>query len=137
MGLEFRGTTTLFEVFDVRASLSFYCEVLGFEVLQTAGNGEYVGWAWLRHGDVELMLNAMYDADEEPATPDPARTAAHRDTTVYIGCPAVDAAYEYLVNKGVQVNRPIVVSYGMKQLSMTDPDGYGLCLQWSVNQADG
>ena len=32
------------------------------------------------------MLNTMYEADDRPPAPDPARTAAHRDTTFYFGC---------------------------------------------------
>jgi catechol 2,3-dioxygenase-like lactoylglutathione lyase family enzyme len=134
MGLALRGTTTLLEVSDVRRSLAFYCDVLGFEVIQSAGSGEYIGWVWLRHGDVELMLNAMYDMEEEPRTPEPARVAAHRDTTLFIGCADVEGAYEYLREKGVALRPPVVAPYGMKQLAMQDPDGYGICLQWPAEQ---
>jgi glyoxylase I family protein len=28
------------------------------------------------------------------------------------------------------VNEPKVAPYGMKQLYVRDPDGYGLCFQW-------
>jgi hypothetical protein len=42
----------------------------------------------------------------------------------------VDAAYRYLVSKGLDLKEPTVASYGMKQLSLKDPDGYGICFQW-------
>jgi catechol 2,3-dioxygenase-like lactoylglutathione lyase family enzyme len=135
MGLILHGITTLLEVFDVKQSLSFYCDMLGFQVVQSAGSGEYLGWAWLRHGDVDVMLNAMYEADEVPGIPDPARLAAHRDTTLFIGCADIDGAYAYLREKGVPVRPPVVAPYGMKQLSMNDPDGYSICLQWPAEQA--
>lgn len=135
MRLELRGSVTLLEVFSVPRSISFYCDVLGFERVQSAGEGDYVGWAWLRHGDVEVMLNAMFDADETPTPADPARVAAHRDTTLFIGCPDVDGAYEVLRTKGVIVKPPAVAHYGMKQLSFSDPDGYGICLQWPAAPA--
>jgi uncharacterized glyoxalase superfamily protein PhnB len=44
----------------------------------------------------------------------------------------VDAAYEELRAKGVEVNKPDVTWYGMKQMSLQDPDGYGLCFQWEA-----
>jgi glyoxylase I family protein len=44
--------------------------------------------------------------------------------------PYVDAGYQYLTAKGLDVSPPRVTWYGMKQLSLTDPDGYGLCFQW-------
>ena len=133
MTLNLRGTVTLIEVFNVKASITFYRDVLGFEVIQSAGTGDYLGWAWLRHGDVvEIMLNAMYDPGEEPAAPDAQRAAAHRDTMLFIACPDVDGAYAYLLPKIVALKPPVDAHYGMRQLSFSDPDGYGLCLQWPV-----
>ena len=34
------------------------------------------------------------------------------------------------VELGVNVKEPRVAPYGMKQLYVTDPDGYVLCFQW-------
>jgi glyoxylase I family protein len=132
MTLDLRGTVTLIEVFNVKASIASYRDILGFEVIQSAGTGDYLGWAWLRHGDVELMLNSMYDPGEEPAAPDTQRATAHRDTTLYIGCPDVDGAYAHLLPKIATLKPPVDAHYGMRQLSFSDPDGYGLCLQWPV-----
>jgi predicted enzyme related to lactoylglutathione lyase len=127
---ELRGIVALLEVANVPHSIEFYGAALGLEVHQSAGEGGYVGWAWLRKGDVALMLNAMFDRDEEPGPVDAARAAAHRDTTLYIGCPDLDAAAAYLQAMGVMVSGPVVTTYGMRQLSFFDPDGYGICLQW-------
>jgi uncharacterized glyoxalase superfamily protein PhnB len=76
------------------------------------------------------MLNTAYEAGERPAAPDPARVAGHADTTLFFGCPDVDAAYALLRERGVEVEPPVVRDYGMKQLSLSDPDGYGLCFHW-------
>jgi glyoxylase I family protein len=135
MALNLRGTVTLIEVFNVKTSIAFYRDVLGFAVIQSAGTGDYLGWAWLRNGDVELMLNSMYDPGEEPVTPDARRAAAHRDTALFIGCPDVDGAYAHLLSKIAGLKPPVNAHYGMRQLSFSDPDGYGLCLQWPVNSA--
>jgi uncharacterized glyoxalase superfamily protein PhnB len=63
---------------------------------------------------------------------DRARVAAHGDTGLFFGCPDVDGAYEELRDKGVAVKAPKVAPYGMKQMSVQDPDGYGLCFQWKA-----
>jgi uncharacterized glyoxalase superfamily protein PhnB len=76
------------------------------------------------------MLNTAYDPEDVPEKPDAARWSGHGDTCVYFGCPDVDAAYEHLKAKGVDVKPPNVAWYGMKQLYVTDPDGFGLCFQW-------
>ena len=59
--------------------------------------------------------------------------ASHADTTLFFGCPDVDAAYAHLRAHGIEVREPAVRDYGMKQLSLADPDGYGLCFQWPVD----
>jgi hypothetical protein len=33
---------------------------------------------------------------------------------------------------GVDVKEPVIAPYGMKQLYLTDPDGYALCFQWKA-----
>jgi glyoxylase I family protein len=42
----------------------------------------------------------------------------------------VDAAYEHLRARGIDVKPPKLAPYGMKQLYVRDPDGYNLCFQW-------
>ncbi len=131
MGIEIRGMAPLLQVFDMPASIAFYRDVLGFEVVTTSPprNGHF-DWALLRLNGVELMLNTAYEQDSRPPKPDPARIAAHGDTAIYFGCPDVDAAYAHLRSRGQSVKEPKVAPYGMKQLYVHDPDGYNLCFQW-------
>jgi glyoxylase I family protein len=132
-----RGLCPLLHVFDMPTSLRFYRDILGFSEVEKSGADDRVGWAWLRQGDAELMLNTAYDEGERPAAPDPARVAAHADTIVYMGCEYLDAAYTDLQARGVRVDPPKVAPYGMKQMYATDPDGYGICFQWPEGQRDG
>jgi glyoxylase I family protein len=129
MALEVEGAVPLIQVFDMPASVAFYRDLLGFQVVAQSRSGDDFDWGLLRLGHVELMLNTAYEKAERPPAPDPARTSAHADTSLYIGCPDVDAAYAYLRDRGVEVQPPTVASYGMKQLSIKDPDGYLLCFQ--------
>jgi uncharacterized glyoxalase superfamily protein PhnB len=45
----------------------------------------------------------------------------------------VDSAYAELLARGVEIQRPPKVApYGMKQVYLQDPDGFGLCFQWKA-----
>jgi len=134
MGIAMRGLCPLIQVFDMPTSLGFYRDVLGFSEVGKSGQGDDVGWAWLRHGEACLMLNTAYDVGERPDAPDPARVMAHGDTILYLGCEDLDGAHAYLVAHGVRADPPKVAPYGMKQLYATDPDGYGVCLQWPTEK---
>jgi glyoxylase I family protein len=132
MGLEVRGITTLLEVFDMPRSIAFYRDTLGFEVESTSRPGRDFTWALLRLDGARLMLNTAYDDDQRPPRPEPARVAAHADTELFFACPDPDAAYRHLLARGVTMDEPRVSEYGMKQLWLTDPDGFRLCFQWPV-----
>ena len=133
MAIDVRGIAPLLAVFDMPTSIKFYCEGLGFEVVSTDGKpAPQFDWVLLRLNGSELMLNTAYDEDQRPPVPDPARVGAHRDVVIYFGCPDVDGAYAHLLGMGINVKEPKVAPYGMKQLYLTDPDGYLLCFQWRV-----
>jgi glyoxylase I family protein len=135
MAFDVRGLVPLLQVYDMPTSVGFYRDKLGFTVVANspALGEDYFHWALLRLGGAELMLNTAFESnDERPSQPDPARTAAHFDTGLFFACPDVDAAYQELRNKGVEVNEPLVTGYGMKQIYIGDPDGYELCFQWAV-----
>jgi glyoxylase I family protein len=132
MTLRVDGVCALLQVFDMPASLRFYRDVLGFEIVRRSRPDDECGWAWLKSGGAELMLNTAYDEGMRPPVPDAVRVASHKDTVLYFGCPDVDAAYRHLRSHGVEVEPPKVAWYGMQQLYVKDPDGYSLCFQRAV-----
>ena len=133
MAIDMRGLCPLVQVYDMPTSLRFYRDILGFDVIQRSQESDECGWCWLRSkGGAELMLNTAYDDDERPAQPDPQRALGHMDTGFFIGCPDVDAAYAYLKERGLAPEPPHVAPYGMKQLYIKDPDGFGICFQWKA-----
>ena len=136
MAIDVKGMTPLIQVFDMATSLRFYCDVLGFEIVATDKNTQAPNhnWVWLRLQVVDLMLNTAYEYDKRPPKPDSSRVAGHRDTTLYFGAPDVDAVYDHMQANGINVKKPTIAPYGMKQLYLCDPDGFGLCFQW---RADG
>ena len=136
MPIAIRGLCPLLQVFDMPTSLRFYRDVLGFAEVSKSGTGDDVHWAWLRHGDADVMLNTAYDDGQRPPTPDPARVAAHADTGLFMGCEDLEGAYASLVLAGGEGPASRPAPYGMKQLFATDPDGYELCFQWPTEQTD-
>jgi catechol 2,3-dioxygenase-like lactoylglutathione lyase family enzyme len=133
MAIEIRGMTPLLSVFDMPASLRFYRDVLGFTVITDSGRGDESSWVLLRLNGCDLMLNDQYEPGHVPEAPPKERTRWHLDTCLYFGCPDPDAAYGYLVAKGVDLSPPSVAPYGMKQLYLNDPDGYNICFQWRMD----
>ncbi len=135
-GIAVKGLAPLLQVFDMPASIRFYRDMLGFTVSirspALSEDPDHVNWCLLELEGTQLMLNTAYDPEDQPAAPDAARWSGHHDTCVYFGCPDVDGAYAYLRSKGLEISPPKVAPYGMKQLCLTDPDGYGLCFQWKA-----
>lgn len=134
MPVDIRGMAPLLQVFDMAKAVRFYRDVLGFKLVNQSRPGDQFDWALLRFGGVELMLNTAYEQDQRPPAPDPARVASHGDTCLFFGCEDLDGAYRHLRAQGLTVNEPKVAPYGMRQLYVTDPDGYGLCFQWPATQ---
>ncbi len=73
------------------------------------------------------MLNTMFELDARPDQPDARRVLGHGDTGSFIDASDINAMYEYLSRHGVVADAPVVTSYGMTQLQLKDPDGYGIC----------
>jgi len=135
-GIAIDGLSPLLQVFDMRASIRFYRDVLGFTVSMRSPalskDPDHVNWCLLELNGAQLMLNTAYDPEDQPASPDASRWSGHHDTCIFFGCPDVDAAYHYLQSRGLKPDPPKVAPYGMKQLYITDPDEYGLCFQWKA-----
>jgi uncharacterized glyoxalase superfamily protein PhnB len=129
-----QGSAPLLQVFDMPTSIRFYCDAIGFEIIQTSWPGEDFDWCLLRLGKEEIMLNTAYEQHERPPVPEPARIAAHQDTSIYFGCPDVESAYNHISKKGIAIEKPVVTKYNWKAIFITDPDGYLLVLHWPMDQ---
>jgi len=136
MAIEVTGVAPLVQVFDMPRSIRFYRDALGFKVTgksePMSDDPDDVNWVMLELGPATVMLNTAYDPEDVPDAPDAERWSGHQDTCVYFGCPDVDAAYEHLAARGLDLAPPKVARYGMKQLYLKDPDGFGICFQWKA-----
>lgn len=132
MDITLRGMAPLFQVFDMPRSVAFYRDLLGFQLIDSSAlrGPDDFDWGWLRRDGIEIMLNTAYELDQRPEAPDADRVASHQDVSLYFGCKDLDAAFEYLRARNVDLEPPAVAPYGMRQLYFKDPDGYVLCFQW-------
>jgi len=126
--------TPLLQVFDMPRAVAFYRDMLGFEVIAhspeiEAAEGRFFHWCALRRDGAQLMLNTAYDANERPAGRDEARWSGHAHTGLFVDCPELDAFHAELVARGLAVAPPQTSGYGMRQIALTDPDGYELRFQ--------
>jgi glyoxylase I family protein len=136
MAIEVEGVAPLLQVFDMPRSIRFYRDLLGFAVTGTSeaksADPDDVNWAMLQLSAATIMLNTAYDPDDVPESPDDRRWSGHQDTCLYFGCRDVEGVYQHLLSKSFKADPPKVAWYGMKQLYLKDPDGFGICFQWSV-----
>jgi glyoxylase I family protein len=134
--IEIQGLSPLLQVFDMATSIRFYRDMLGFAVTGASpalsDNPVDVNWVMLQQCNATVMLNTAFEPEHRPAAPEPVRVNHHDDTCLYFECPDVDGAYEHLRAKGLELAKPKVAYYGMKQLYLKDPDGFGLCFQWKA-----
>ena len=133
MSIKVSGMCPLISVFSMPRSLAFYRDILGFGVVSDSGDGDNSSWVWIRLNNADLMLNDQYEPGHEPPEPPAERQKWHHDTCLYFGADP-DSVYEYLKSRGIDLKPPKDASYGMRQLYLSDPDGYNLCFQQPVKK---
>ena len=119
-----KNMTPLLQVYDMKTSVAFYCDSLGFKVAHSYEPDGHFYWASLALGDIKLMLNACYEDDKRPPEPDKNRINAHRDTELYFECDNLDEVYNGLKNKGIDIKPPAQSAYGAQEIKLKDPDGF-------------
>src|SRR4051794_36689393 len=60
MSIKATAVTALFQVFDMRKSVAFYCDVLGFELVHKHEPEGHLHWAMLKLDGAVVMLNSKY-----------------------------------------------------------------------------
>ena len=109
----------LLNVADIEASLGFWRDLLGFEVVTTYEAGGQPAFAQLRSGEVVLMLNAR------GGDPGPRRARPHYTEAVfYFGVPSVRDLVRDLRARGFDAPEPERQVYGLDEVTVRDPDGY-------------
>lgn len=105
------SAASVFHVKNLRSSLKFYTEVLGFE--EDFEYGEYAG---VKRGNALIHL-AEHSTNAMPVG------SGH----IYIFCDEVDPYYDNIKGKGAETKRaPQDAPYGMRDFEIVDIDGNSL-----------
>jgi catechol 2,3-dioxygenase-like lactoylglutathione lyase family enzyme len=112
-------------VADLPRSLAFYRDTLGFELVATQPETAPFVFVWLRQGPVNLFLN-----DAAMVRADPKAGAHYKDgpggIALYVTMTGVDA-FHARVRDAVAIVDPLETKfYGMREFTITDPDGFVL-----------
>jgi catechol 2,3-dioxygenase-like lactoylglutathione lyase family enzyme len=125
------GLTPYIEVFDMVASVAFYRDTLGFDVVFASPEvetleGRFSHFVRLGRGHAEIMLNTAYDSNERPSGRSEPRWAGCRHIQFYIDCEDLAALHAELSGRGCDTAPPTPTGYGYLAFSVADPDGYRL-----------
>jgi len=123
--LQLKHLVPMLSVSDIEASLEFYREALGFEVVSNPASVRKWRWATIRSGYTELMLSGARHGSPADKTRD-----YHTDTSwpviFYFYADDVVALYARVIAQGFAPTPLDVTFYGMREFSLTDPDGHML-----------
>jgi uncharacterized glyoxalase superfamily protein PhnB len=110
----------MLSVSDLKRTMSFYGEQLGFDVLNSLGEPE-PKWCMLGRDSVKIMFN---QPPREEMNTLPRRA---KDFQIFYFYPDdVVALHTAWKSKGLSVGELRVTHYGMKEFELRDPDGYWL-----------
>ncbi len=104
-------------VSDVRRTVDFYVDVLGFKEQFVSNDGRF---AIVLHGEAAVHFVKARDAESLKAT--------DNHISIYLWVKHVDALYEILKPKpealpAGRVRAPFTQDYGMREFHVKDPDG--------------
>ena len=131
--MKIKTLTPNFAVADVRQSVQFYCENIGFELVmavpetqdgvdqQLSADKEYV-YAMLKKDDAELMLQRTDSFEEDVVLA--GKISVGASVSFYMQGKGVDSFHEELKNKNLQVSELKLTWYGMKEFYLKDNNGY-------------
>lgn len=126
---------------DMKRSVRFYRDVLGFELTESWPEGDNPMWANLVLDRQSVMLGAHMDPDqaskmcgEDPAKAQEMKARSEEfeknkagvGFSVYLMVPDVDAYHKQTSQRGLKAPAPVTQFYGLRDFGTQDPDGYRL-----------
>ena len=122
---EFKSITANLMVDDVDKTVSFYKDVLGFNLEMSVPRDDgKLQWAMITRGAVELMLHEKENLLEE--VPQLKGSKMGGSLTLFIEIEGLDQLYT-LVKKHSKIKflkEPHTTFYGMKEFTICDPNNY-------------
>lgn len=124
------GISPLFIVADVPATLSFYSDLLGFDIVFRGPTPDDVFFGIVRRDAATILFKALgevVDGEEVRVKPIPnykRKPAFSWDA--YVDVPDPDALAAEFTSRGVRFAAPLADGDGLRGFVVEDIDGYGL-----------
>ena len=115
---------------DMHETIAFYSDVLGFTLGDKFESSGEISWCEMTLGNAALMFTTHETHADAPGAKD---VLAQTAIVLYVG--NVEAVYEDLIDKGVDVSPLRVTFYGMKEFDLHDPTGYTILIGQTTDEA--
>lgn len=125
-----------FGVRDMRASLRFYIDGLGFVMRRQWVDQGQLRWCWLELGDAALMLQEFSREGQEGYRPLSELGKLGQGVTISFQCRDALAIFREVSGRGIKASRPFVGN-AMWVTALTDPDGYRLEFESPTTAPEG
>jgi catechol 2,3-dioxygenase-like lactoylglutathione lyase family enzyme len=106
-------------VTDVASCVTFYTQVLGFEIVMNPPTG----FAMLRKGNIRLMLNEPGAGGAGQSMPDGTEPAPGGWNRILLQTKDLASAIAYLKGKKVKFRNEVVIGNAGNQILLLDPSG--------------
>lgn len=107
---------------DVNATVAFYRDVLGFDLVTSVPESGALDWALVRRDTVDVMFQSRASlAADLPQFRDRSPGGA---LTFYIDLEGIDALYAQVAGRGAVVKDLATTFYGTREFTMEDCNGF-------------
>lgn len=129
--MTFNKLTPKIMVDDINKTISYYRNVLGFELINAEPDNGDVHWAIMKRDDIELMFQTRDSISKEHSEFHTMETSA--PITFYIDLDNINKLYNHLKDKITILIDLHITSYGAVEFSIRDCNGYILTFAQNSN----
>jgi len=123
-----KALVPMLSVTDLKRTMAFYCDKLGFRMVNTFGDAE-PRWCMLDRDGISIMFNQPPPEEMAELAPRP------KDFQIYYFYPDdVVSLHKGWKAAGLPVSDLRIAIYGMKEFELRDPDGYWLWFGESTDE---
>ncbi len=126
-----QGIIPLIQVGNMRESLDYYCEVLGFALEEVWPEAEDPRWARVSRGGAQFLLTMDLGTSDRPFIAEKGN-----GVVFYIPCEDLGALYEEFSSKGAIIVQEPVPFGGRWQFTVADINGYVLTFSEPFGRAE-
>lgn len=122
-----------FRVSNIKNSLSYYIDGLGFEITHKWINEGKLEWCSIKNGDASLMLQEFSNYGHHTFN---FKGKLGEGVSICFICENALAIYKEITSNGIKTSEPFVGN-GMWVISLSDPDGYLIEFESPTNIPEG